>query len=254
MNITSSQKIKTGSFVLVSLILLFLIIFVIGKQKKLFGRSFSVYTNFKNIAGTREGNFVRFAGINIGTVANIALINDTTVRLLLSLDKSVQPHLKKDAIATIGSDGLMGDKLIILHAGSGGNSAPALKNGETLGSVDPVDVDRIMNNLSRVSANAEAITSGLSLIVEKINHGEGSIGRMMTDDKIARKLEGTLERASETVTSIKNTASKVDDNMEAAKSSILLRGYFRKKERKRIKDSIDNAEKKIQPLKKQNER
>ena len=61
MNITSTQKIKTGVFALASLFLLFLIIFLIGKQKKLFGKSFSVYTNFKNIAGTREGNFVRFA-------------------------------------------------------------------------------------------------------------------------------------------------------------------------------------------------
>ena len=252
MNITPSQKIKTGGFVLASLLLLFLIIFLIGKQKKLFGSTFSVYTNFKNIAGTREGNFVRFAGINIGTVDNIALVNDTTVRLLLSLDKSVQSHLKRDAVATIGSDGLMGDKLIIIHPGNGGDSVLALKNGETLGSVNPVDIDRIMNNLSRVSDNAESITNGLSSIVGKINSGEGSIGRMLTDDKMARKLEGTLEQASETVTSIKKTANSVNDNMEAAKKSILFRGYFRKKERKRIKDSIDNAAK-IIPEKKQSE-
>jgi phospholipid/cholesterol/gamma-HCH transport system substrate-binding protein len=250
MNITPTQKIKTGGFVLASLFLLCLIIYVIGKQKKLFGNVFSVYTNFKNVAGTREGNFVRFAGINIGTVDNIALINDTTVRLLLSLDKSVQAHLKNDAIATIGSDGLMGDKLIIIHPGRGGDSSTPLKNGETLASVNPVDVDRIMNNLGRVSANAESITTGLASIVEKINNGEGSLGKMLNDDKMARKLEGTIDKASATVTSIKKTANSVNDNMEAAKSSILLRGYFRKKERKRIKDSIDNAAK-INPDKKQ---
>ncbi|MES1220463.1 MAG: MlaD family protein [Bacteroidota bacterium] len=253
MNITASQKIKTGGFVLTALLLLFLIIFLVGKQKKLFGNTFSVYTNFKNIGGTREGNFVRFAGINIGTVDDIALINDTTVSLLLSLDKSVQSHIRKDAFATIGSDGLMGDKLIMLHPGAGEDSAPAVKNGDTIGSVNPVDVDRIMNNLSKLSENAESITSGLSSIVGKINNGEGSIGRMLNDDKMARKLEGTIDKASETVASIKKTSNSVNDNMEAAKSSFLLRGYFKKKERKRIKDSIDNAAKNIEVEKKQSE-
>lgn len=236
---------------MIGFLLLVLIIFLIGHQQKLFGNTFSVYANFKNIAGTKEGNYVRFAGINIGTVTEINLVNDSTVQLLLSLDKSVQSHIKSDATATIGSDGLMGDKLIILHPGSAGNSLPAIKEGETLASSDPVEVDKIMNNLARISGNAESITAGLSTIVTKINNGQGSIGRMLNDDKMARKLEGTLDKASETVSSIKKTANSVNDNMEAAKSSILLRGYFRKKERKRIKDSADNAVKNLPAEKKQ---
>jgi phospholipid/cholesterol/gamma-HCH transport system substrate-binding protein len=235
MKINSAQKTKTGVMVIVCLLLLFALLYLVGKQQKLFGNSFTVFVNFKNIAGAKEGNYVRFAGINTGTISEIALLNDTTVRLTLSLDKSIRKHLKKDATATIGSDGLMGDKLIIIHPGTRGDST-AVEEGETIQSLNPVDVDKIMNNLSRITSNADTITSGLSTLIGRINNGQGTIGRMMTDNKMADKLEGT-------VTTIKEAAGNVNQNMEAAKKSFLLRGYFRKKERKRIKDSIENAKK-----------
>jgi phospholipid/cholesterol/gamma-HCH transport system substrate-binding protein len=234
---------KTGGFIFLSLFLFAALLYVVGKEKKLFGGTFTVYTQFKNIAGTREGNYVRLAGINIGTVEAIELINDTTVRLRLRLDKEIQPHLKTSTLATIGSDGLMGDKLIVLRAQPDSSSTP-VKNGSMLPSADPLDVDRIMNNLSKISANAETITTSLSGIVDNINKGKGSIGRMMTDDKLATKLENT-------VSSIKTAASNVNENMEAAKHSFLLKGYFRKKEKQRIKDSIQKAQREAGESKKE---
>lgn len=245
MKITGAQKVKTGAMVVVCLMLLMAIIYLVGKQQKLFGKTFSVFTHFKNVAGAREGNYVRYAGINVGTVSSIGFINDTTVELSLSLDKSIQQHLKKNAVATIGSDGLMGDKLIILNPVAG-DSVGLVKEGDILKSVDPVDVDKIMNNLSRIAGNAETITDGLSSLVDKINNGEGTIGRMMTDERMADKLEGT-------VTTINKAAANVNENMEAAKKNFLLRGYFRKKERKRIKDSIENANKNNNLIKKEKE-
>ena len=253
MNITSAQKIKTGLLVLASILLLAFLVVIIGRNRKLFGSSFSVYANFKNISGTREGNFVRFAGINVGTVENIDLINDSTVQVRLSLDKKIQRHIKKNAIATIGSDGLMGDKLITIHAGSADSTLLPVKDGETISSMDPIDADRLLNNLSRITANGDSITSGLSAIINKINKGEGAFGKVLTDDQFAKKLEGTLDKASETVGTIKKTANNVNENMEAAKHNFLLRGYFRKKEKRRIKDSIETAKKNAEALKNEKE-
>ena len=242
MKITQTQKIKTGAFVIVSVVLFIFLIYLVGRERKIFGGTFTVFADFKNIAGTKEGNYVRFAGINIGAVESISMINDTTVRLQLTLDKKIQRHLKNDAIANIGNDGLMGDKLIILRAGADSNSRP-VNDGEILRSADPFDIDKIVGNLSKISANAETITAGLSGIVDKINNGKGTLGKMMTDDKLAEKLEGT-------VTTIKTAAGKVNENMEAAKKSFLLRGYFRRKEKQRIKDSVENAKKKVEVEKK----
>jgi len=243
MNITAAQKTKTGLFVMLTILLLVALIVVIGKQKRLFADTFSVNAQFKNIAGTKEGNFVRFAGINIGTVEAIRIMNDTTVQLSLSIEKEMQPFIRADAIASIGSDGLMGDKLILIAPGNA--LSPAVKNGGMLQSANPINVDKVLASLAKITDNAIVITDGLAGIVDKVNNGKGSIGRLLSDDKLANKLENTVETAKNTASNITKTAASVNENMEAVKSSFLLRGYFKKKERKRIKDSIANAKKKL---------
>jgi phospholipid/cholesterol/gamma-HCH transport system substrate-binding protein len=247
MNISAAQKTKTGIFVVISLLLLIGLIFLIGKQRNLFSQTFLVYANFKNIAGTKEGNFVRFAGINIGTVETITIINDTTVQLTLNIDDKVKQYIKTDAVASIGSDGLMGDKLILIAPGSDGS--PVAKSGDHLLSANPLNVDKIMNNLAKIADNATVLTAGLADIVTKVNEGKGSLGRLMNNDNLARKMENTVATANETAASIKNTANSVNENMQAVKGSFLLRGYFKKKEKKRIKDSIEKANKMIAPEK-----
>jgi phospholipid/cholesterol/gamma-HCH transport system substrate-binding protein len=239
MDISTSQKIKTGAFVLLSMLLLLTIVFIIGSQKNMFGGTFYVSAHFKNIAGLKEGNYVRYAGINVGTVDNITILNDTTVVVVLLLEKQIKPYIKEDVAASIGSDGLMGDKLVVIAPG--GYAAAQVKDGGQIRAVNPVDVDRIVNNLSKISDNAESLTGSLSSVMGKINKGEGSFGRLVNDDRLVKNLEGTLSTARETVGTVKKTANSVTDNMEAAKHSFLLRGYFKKKERKRIKDSTERA-------------
>ncbi len=241
MNIPAAQKTKTGIFVVISILLLLGLIFLIGKQKNLFSSTFIVYADFNNIGGTKEGNFVRFAGINIGTVETINIINDTTVRLALSIEKKIQPYIKTDAMATIGSDGLMGDKLILIAPGS--DSTLAVKNGGKLLSTNPLNVDKLMTNLAKISQNATVLTEGLAGIVTKINEGKGSIGRLLNNDNLAKKMESTITTANETASSITKTANSVNENMQAVKGNFLLRGYFKKKEKKRIKDSTEKANK-----------
>jgi len=250
MKISSAQKLKTGVLVLLSILILLFIIFVIGTNRKIFGSSFFVYANFKNIAGTREGNIVRLAGINVGTVEDITLLNDTTVQLRLSIGKKIQSHIKQGAVATIGNDGLMGDKLIIIHPAPAGQLQDPVKEGQTLRTIDPVDADKILNNLGRISANADSITTGLSAIISKINNGEGLFGRIMSDKNLANKLDRAIDKTSEAVGTLKKTAGSVNENMEAAKHSFLLKGYFRKKEKQRIKDSVENAKNNAEPVKK----
>jgi phospholipid/cholesterol/gamma-HCH transport system substrate-binding protein len=250
MNISVAQKIKTGAFVLSSFLLLLVMIFLIGKQKNMFGGTFSVHANFKNISGLKGGNYVRYAGINVGTVDNISIINDTTVMVTMILQKSIRPYIKEDVTASIGSDGLMGDKLVIISSGS--YSSPVVKEGGQLKASNPVDVDRIVNNLSKISDNAEVLTGSLASVMTKINNGEGSFGRLINSDKLVKNLEGTLSSAQQTVGTVQKTASNATETMEAAKHSFLLRGYFRRKEKKRVKDSTENANKLPPELKKNN--
>ncbi len=241
MEISTSQKIKTGAFVIGSLVLLLILIFLIGQQKNMFGGTFSVKARFKTISGLKEGNYVRFAGINVGNVDNISIVNDTTVSVVMVLENKIKPFIREDVLASIGSDGLMGDKLVVISPGSA-NARP-VKNGALIGASNPVDVDHIINNLSKISDHAEVMTASLSNVMTKIDNGEGTLGRLINSDKLMNKIQGTLTSAQETVGSVKQTASSVTDNMDAVKHSFLLRGYFRRKEKKRIKDSTDRANK-----------
>src|ERR1700753_572709 len=117
MKITSGQKIKSGLFTFLGLLALVLGIFFIGNQKNLFSSTFNVYGIFKNVSGLQVGNNVRFAGINVGVIQSIDIVNDSSVKVDITLNNKVKPFVKKDCKLNIGSDGLMGDKLIVIAPG-----------------------------------------------------------------------------------------------------------------------------------------
>lgn len=117
MKTTASQKIKIGLFTFVGILVLVLFIFFLGNKKSLFSSTFNIYGTFRNVNGLTVGNNVRFAGINVGVVDNITIETDSSVRVDLTLNNSVKKFIKKDSKMSIGSDGLMGDKLIVIAPG-----------------------------------------------------------------------------------------------------------------------------------------
>lgn len=243
MKTTSSQKIKIGLFVFAGLVLLILGIFFIGNQKSLFNSTFNIYGTFKNVSGLQAGNNVRFAGINIGVVQSINIITDSSVRVDLTLNNNVRKFIKTDSKLSIGSDGLMGDKLIIIAPG-GIKSHEEIQPGGRLESINPVDVDKIITKLTRVADNAETLTTDLSQIVGKINSGKGSIGRLLNNDKIAKDLEGTVKQAQTTMKTVHKTTNTLNEDLTAAQHNFLLRGFFnkKKKEAKARQDSIKKVQ------------
>ncbi len=232
----TSKKIKTGLFVAIGFAILLFGVFLIGKQKNMFGSTFDLSVNFNTVNGLQVGNAVRFAGINVGTVDNITIMNDTTVKVDLVLQNKVKPFIHKNAIASIAGDGLMGDKLIALASGT--DSAGSVKGGEQILAKNPYDMDKLIARADGIATSAENIMSGLSGIITRVNRGEGSLGKLLNSDQLAKNLENTVASANSTVKSIKKGADGFSDNMQAAKSNFLLKGFFKKKEKKRIADSI----------------
>src|SRR6202000_1836344 len=125
------------------LLVLVAAVFFIGNQKNLFSSTFKLSGIFKNVSGLQIGNNVRFAGINVGVVDDIDIVNDTSVKVVLTINNDVKKFIKKDAKLSIGSDGLMGDKLIVVAPGSGSENSE-VNNGDQIGSVNPIDVDKIV--------------------------------------------------------------------------------------------------------------
>ena len=213
-------KIRLGLFVAGGLALFVLSIFIIGKQKNLFNPVFKLSANFYNVSGLQVGNNIRFSGINIGTIDNISIINDSTVKVDMLIKQEVKQFIKSDSEAAIGSEGLIGDKLLIVTQGS--TDARIATEGQQLSSKEPVETDEIMASLQVTAGNVEIISQELAEIMVKINGGEGTLGRLIQDTTIAQNL-------NQTIVNLKRSSKGLDENMEAAKHNFLFRGYFKRK-------------------------
>ena len=241
MKTTSGQKIKIGAFTFIGLLLLVLAIFFIGNRKNLFSSTFNVYGIFRNVSGLQVGNNVRFAGINVGVVQSINIVTDSSARVDLTLNSNVKKFIRKDSKISIGSDGLMGDKLVVVAPG-GITSTQEVQNGDQLTAVNPVDIDKIIAKLTGVIDNAESLTGGLSEIVAKINHGQGSIGKLLNNDRMANDLDATVKQAQTTMKNVHATTTTLNTDLKAAQSNFLLKGFFNKKKKKAQEDSIKRAQ------------
>lgn len=227
-------KLRLGLFVTIGLLLFVAAIFVIGKQQNLFDPVITLHTRFNNVSGLQVGNSVRFSGINVGTVDGIRIVNDTTVQVSMVVKKDVQQFIKSDSEAGIGSEGLIGDRLVTISNGS--SEAKSVRDGQVIGSNEPVETDAILATLEITAGNAALMSEDLSEIMNKINNGQGTLGRLINDEQIAKNLDATM-------TNLKTSSRKLDENMEAAKHNFLLRGYFKKKE-KAEKKQREEAERK----------
>ena len=226
-------KVRLGLFITGGIVLFLMAIFIIGKQKNLFDPVFRLTTTFYNVSGLEVGSNIRFSGINVGTVDNIKIINDSTVQVDMLILKKVQQFIKTDCAAGIGSSGIIGDRILILVQGS--NNAPLAKDGQHILSTEPIETDAIMASLQLTADNAALVSDQLVEIVVKLNSGEGTLGRLIQDSTIAENINQTIEN-------LKRSSKGLDENMNAAKHNFLLRGYYKKQE-KAAAEKKEDAEK-----------
>ena len=182
-------KWKLGLFVIIGLVVFASAIYFVGKQRNLFGSTFQLTAQFKSASGLKEGNNVRFSGINIGTVNTITLV-DSFVMVELVIRKKVQEFIKTDATATIGSDGLMGDKVLTINPGTVSN--PSVKDGDMILTKKAIDMDDIMASLKTNVDNAGIITTQLAEFTYKINNGDGILSKVIGDPALSNTLQTTL--------------------------------------------------------------
>jgi phospholipid/cholesterol/gamma-HCH transport system substrate-binding protein len=227
-------KIRLGLFIAGGLAIFVIAIFVIGKQKNLFDPVFKLMTTFYNVSGLQVGSNVRFSGINVGTVDNISIINDSTVRVDMLIKRSVQQFIKTDCEAGIGSAGIIGDRILIITQGS--SDAPMAKDGQQIESKEPVETDAIMASLKVTADNAAIISNELAEITGKVNTGNGTLWKLIRDSTMANNI-------SQTIVSLKKSSKGLDENMDAAKHNFLLRGFFQDKAKAAQKVKTDSLDK-----------
>jgi len=166
----AENNMRLGIFVLVGLIALIFAFYMVGKNKSIFGDSFELKARFSNSNGLMKGSNVLYSGIQAGTVKSLEIINDSTIEATLLIDDDVKSFIHRNAIVTIGTEGLMGNKVIQITPFKG--NSPLVKEGDLLESKKVASIDEMLQTLSRTNENIAGISDGLKHSVNEINNSD----------------------------------------------------------------------------------
>jgi phospholipid/cholesterol/gamma-HCH transport system substrate-binding protein len=191
----------------------------------MFGDTIPITAIFKNANGLQNGNNVRFSGINVGTVNKIEMVNDTTIRVHMIIAEKMQQHIKKDAVAMIGSDGLVGSMLINIVPGEG--NTPTISPGDELESLSKVATQDMLSTLNVTNENAAMLTADLLQVTQSLTQGKGTLGRLLNDTLMAANLQQTLINLKNTSSAANTTISELNTmignmNLKESAAGVLL--------------------------------
>jgi phospholipid/cholesterol/gamma-HCH transport system substrate-binding protein len=222
----TSQNFKLGMFVIIGSILLVLTVYFIGSKKDLFQNTSKISSVFKNVSGLQIGNNVRLSGVNVGTVRGIKILSDTAIVVDMSIDDKTFHLIKKNSIATISSDGLVGSMILDIRPGNK-PSNEIVKPGDTIPSINRIPTSEMMRTLRTTNKNAALLTKDLLKITNAINNGEGVMGALLKDDKLVGNVKQTfsnLEQTSKTANRAINRLNGIldDINLKEGVAGVLL--------------------------------
>jgi phospholipid/cholesterol/gamma-HCH transport system substrate-binding protein len=190
------RSVKLGLFIVVGAILLTFLIFKMGSKSRLFEGRKKIVVKFENTQGIKNGNDVRFSGVNVGAVHEIEIENDSIVRVVLSIDSKAAEFIKKDSKATISSEGLVGAKFVGISAGSENSSK--IEDGDSIKSGKSFEVDELLKSISKAGENASKITDRIDSMANSIAMGNGVLGALLADTMLQKKVESIAYSLDET--------------------------------------------------------
>jgi phospholipid/cholesterol/gamma-HCH transport system substrate-binding protein len=207
-----SRNIRLGIFVTIGTLILIYALYMIGSKKNFFGSTFRVNAMFHNVNGLMAGNNVRFAGIDVGTVESVQIINDSLIKVVMVIETKDEKFISKNAIASIGTDGLMGNKIVNINGGS--TEATELKKDDTIATMRPIETDEMIRTLNRTNDNIAVITDNLKKITTKIN-SPNTMWSLLMDTVVADNIKEAVVNIRRTG---KNSAEVTGDLSNIVKS------------------------------------
>jgi len=242
-----SRAARLGAFIIATLLILAAGIFVIGSKQYLFSDTYRLKAQFPTVVGLDAGAEVRIAGVHTGTVREIDLPSKPTdkVTVLMDLQQSTHAIVKQDSMATIETEGLLGNEYVAISFGS--EQAQNVKDNDTIGSEAPLVIadlikkaDGILDTSQEALNNVTVVTANLSSISTRINQGQGTIGALVNDKKVYNQLDQTTAGLRDTVNHAQAGVTAFQENMEAMKQSFLVRGFYKKRGYENSADLVKN--------------
>ena len=231
-----SRAARLGAFIVGTLGILVLGVFIIGGKQYLFSSTYQLKAQFDNVVGLEAGGDVRVGGVHSGTVRNILLPHKPgeKITVVMDLDRSTHEIIKRDSVATIETEGLLGNQYLAVSFGSAGK--PEVRDGDTLASQPPLQMADLLQKTSGILdtsqqaiQNASRATENLASISSKIDRGQGTAGALVNDKQLYNNLAQTTSAMRDTVVQAQAGVTDFQENMEAMKHNFFVRGYFKKR-------------------------
>jgi phospholipid/cholesterol/gamma-HCH transport system substrate-binding protein len=247
-----SRAARLGAFIVATLAILVLGIFIIGGKQYLFSSTYQLKAQFDNVVGLDAGGDVRVGGVHSGTVRNIVLPHKPgeKVTIIMDLGRSTHEIIKQDSVATIETEGLLGNQFLAISFGSAGSGE--VRDGDTIASQPPLEMADLLQKTSglldssqQAIQNATRATANLDSISAKIDRGQGTAGALVNDKALYTNLEQTTGSMRDTMVQAQAGVTDFQENMEAMKHNFLLRGYFKSRG---YEDSAELAKNEIEWL------
>lgn len=208
----NNRPVIVGIFIFLGLVILVITIFTLGGQKKTFVRTFTINAIFNDVGGLLTGGNIWFSGVKVGTVKKISFYGDSQVQVTMNIEQDAEAHIHKDANVKIGSDGLIGSKIIIIYGGN--PKTPQVEKNDFLRAESGLSTDDMMATLQENNKNLLEITKDFKSISKKIDSGQGTLATLLNDPSIANKLRASADNLQETMANLK-TVSEGSKNVLA---------------------------------------
>lgn len=316
------RAVIVGVFVLMGILFFIGGILMVGNLHETFKTKMEIGSLFDDVGGLQKGNNVWFSGVKIGTVSTLNFHGTSQVEVMMKIDVKAQRYIRKDSKVKISSDGLIGNKILVIYGGT--MSTGEVQEGDFLGVEKTFTSEDMINTLQKNNENLQSITTDFKVISKNLAAGNGTIGKFLTDDAVyaninaataslqiasvkAQELATTLAtfskglnkkgtlanelttdtvvfnsvkasvmqlqqmadtasafianlkqagtnpnstigvllrdeasgaRIKETIKNLESSSQKLDEDLKAAQSSFLLKGYFKKKAKAEKSDTL----------------
>jgi len=187
---SNRRAIIVGIFIFLGLAIFIVAVLTLGSQHKTFEKAISIKAIFDNVNGLQKGNNIWYSGVKVGTIKRVALAANSLVEVTMNIEKSSSKFIHKNATAKISSDGLIGNRIVVIYGGT--PEYPAIQEGDVLGIEKLLNTEELMKTLSKNNDNLLEITNGLKIVSQRMADGKGSIGKLLTDESLANNLNATI--------------------------------------------------------------
>jgi phospholipid/cholesterol/gamma-HCH transport system substrate-binding protein len=231
-----SRVARLGAFIVVTLAILATGVFIIGSKEYLFRSTYRLKAQFKDVVGLAEGADVQVGGVHSGTVTGIELPRKPgdEVTVVMELAKSTHEIIKRNSVASIQTEGLLGNQYLAISFGSAGQAE--VSDGETIQSEAPLEMADLLRKTNGILDSSQAAiqnvtmaTAHLNSVSTKIDAGQGTVGALVNDKQLYSDLEQTTTTLHATMLQAQTGVTDFQENMEALKHNFLLSGYFKKR-------------------------